>query len=162
MPTFSTAGSKVYIGTVMEDDDDDLVAADFTGVTWTEIGRTTTLGSFGDQANPIESSYIDRSRVQKRKGVRNSGNLELAMDIDTNDAGQLALIAAEKSPANYAFKVELNDAPATGTSPKPSQRLFIGLVMTASEELGEADSMAKLNCQIAINSNIVRVAASAS
>lgn len=162
MPVFSTAGSKVFIGTVMEDGDGDLVAADFTGITWTEIGRTTTIGTFGDQANAIETSHIDRGRVQKFKGVRNSGTIELSMDIDTSDPGQLALIAAEKSPANHAFKIEMSDKPAIGSSPKPSQRLFFGLVMTAAEELGEADSMAKLSCQIALNSNIVRVAASAS
>ncbi|WP_430251701.1 hypothetical protein [Neorhizobium sp. DAR64860/K0K1] len=162
MPTFSTAGSKIFIGTAMSDDDGEVIAADFTAVTWTEIGRTTTLGTFGDTSNSIDSTYIDRARVQKRKGARNAGTIELAMDIDTTDAGQIALLAAEKSTANFAFKIEMNDKPVTGASPKPSQRLFYGLVMSAAEELGDADSMAKLNCQIALNSNIVRVTASAS
>lgn len=162
MPTFSTAGSQVFIGGEMEDSDTDLVAADFSGVTWVPIGRLKTIGRFGDTSNPIESSYIDRARVQRRKGVRNGGELELSMDIDLADAGQLALVAAERSGSNFAIKIEMPDKPTSGSSPKSSSRMFIGLVMGVPENLNEADSMAEMTATIAINSNIVRTAASAS
>lgn len=162
MPTFATAGSKVYIGTVMNDSDEDLAAADFTGQTWTSIGYLESIGTFGDAANPIETSYIDRARTLKMKGVRNAGTLELVMGLDLTDAGQLALIAAEKQPHNYALKIEFADAPATGASPKNSTRMFVGLVLTATEQLDGADAVMKLNASIGINSNIVRTQASAS
>ena len=69
---------------------------------------------------------------------------------------QIALLAAEKTIHDYAFRVVFNDAPAGGT---PSERLFIGKVMSASEQLDQANNAMKLNASIAINSNVVRVAA---
>lgn len=162
MVTFSTANSKVFIGGILEDQDTDFAAADFSDVTWVEIGRLKTIGSFGDTSNAIESTYIGRARVQRRKGSRNAGELEMTMDIDASDAGQLALIAAQKSDANHAFKIEFSDKPKTGASPKASQRLFIGMVAGVPETLGEADSMAEMTATVWINSNIVAVAASAS
>jgi hypothetical protein len=162
VPVFATAGSKVYIGTPMDDSDEDLVAADFSGQTWTSIGYLESIGTFGDAANPIETSYIDRARVLKMKGVRNAGNLELVAGIDFTDEGQLALLAAEKTSSNYAFKIEFNDKPVSGASPKNSTRMFVGLVMTATEQLDAADNVMKLNASVGINSNIVRTQASAS
>lgn len=162
MPVFATAGSKVFIGTAMDDSNEDLVAADFTDQTWTEIDFVESIGTFGDAANAIESSFIGRGRVLKAKGVRNAGTLELVMGLDLTDAGQLALLAAEKVPNSFAFRIQFNDAPASGSSPKPSTRMFVGLVMTATEQLDAADNIMKLNTSIGINSNIVRTQASAS
>jgi len=85
--------------------------------------------------------------------------MQNVFSIIAADPGQVALIAAEKTPYNYAFKVELNDKPATGSAPAASHRLFIGLVTTAQEAGGEANTIQKLNSTIEINSNIVPVAA---
>ncbi|MBN9333623.1 MAG: hypothetical protein J0I64_09170, partial [Devosia sp.] len=82
----------------------------------------------------------------------------VVMDLDYSDAGQLALIAAEKTKDTYAFRVTFNDAPAGGT---PSIRYFVALVMSASEQWDEANSVMKLNATLEIDSNIVRVAAAA-
>jgi hypothetical protein len=157
--------------------------------------------------------------------------------VDPTDAGQLAIIAAEKTLDNYPFKVNLNDkmpdvssivtisiaspgvvtwaahgrsigqavrfstdsALPTGlvagttyyiiaagfttgafsvsatpggaavvtsgtqsgvqtatVSPAPSNRKFVGLVMTAQETAGAANTIRNLNSTIEINSNIVR------
>ncbi|TDK38603.1 hypothetical protein E2F50_00105 [Rhizobium deserti] len=162
MPVFATAGSKVFIGTAMDDSNEDLVAADFADQIWTEIDYVESIGTFGDAANAIETSFIGRGRVLKAKGVRNAGNLELVAGLDLTDAGQLAVLAAEKTKANYAFKIEFADAPAIGASPKNSTRMFVGLMMTATEQLDGADNIMKLNASIGINSNIVRTQASAS
>jgi hypothetical protein len=145
----------------MDDSNEDLLAADFTGQTWTEIDYVETIGTFGDAANAIESSFIGRGRVLKAKGVRNAGTLELVMGLDLTDAGQLALLAAEKKSNSFAFKIEFNDRPATGASPKNSTRSFVGLVMTATEQLDGADNVMKLNASIGINSNVLRTQASA-
>lgn len=162
MPVFATAGSKVFIGGTLESGEGDLTAADYTGQTWTEIGYVESIGTFGDSAASIDTSFIGRARKMKMKGSRDAGNLELTMGIDYADAGQMALLAAERTPHEYAFKIEFNDKPATGASPKNSARLFAGIVMTATEQLDGADSVMKLNSTIAINTNIVRVDASAS
>jgi len=161
MPIYSTAGAKVFIGGPKNNQTADFVAADFEDEDWVEIGSKESIGTFGDTSSAINFDDIGKSRTQTLKGTRNAGNMELVCGIDYADAGQIALLAAEKTPNDYAFKIEFNDKPATGASPKNSQRLFIGKVMSAAEALDTANSVMKLNATIAINSNIVRVNASA-
>lgn len=156
--TFATAGSKLDIGDAKAFTGTDFVATDFTTgtPTWTEIGGTTNLGSAGDTSELITSNHITEARTRKLKGTRNAGSMTVAMDLDYSDAGQLALIAAEKTKETYAFRVTFNDAPAGGT---PSIRYFVALVMSAQEQWDEANSVMKLNATLEIDSNIVRVAA---
>ena len=157
---FSTAGMKLEIGAApMAFNGTDLVAADFSAVSWTEITGHTNLGSAGDTTELITSNHIDAARTRKIKGPRNAGSMQIVCDLDYADAGQLALIAAEKTNYTYPFKITFNDAPTGGT---PSERYFVALVMSQQEEFGEATSQMKLNVTLEIDSNIVRVAAAAS
>ncbi len=156
---FATAGTKLHIGAAKAFSGTDFTASDFTGESWTEIGGTTNLGSSGDTATLITSDQINRSRTRKAKGTRNAGSMEVVCDLDYADAGQLALIAAEKTNYSYAFKITYNDAPVGGT---PSERYFVAFVMSQSEQLDEANSVMKLNATLEIDSNIVRVAAAPS
>ena len=161
MPTFTTAGSKVFIGSAKASTDNDLTASDLTAQTWVEISPVKSIGSFGDAAESVDVSYIGRARKMKMKGVRDAGNIELVCGLDYTNAGQQAMLAAEKTNLEFAFKIEFNDRPATGASPKPSSRMFLGIVMTATEELGEANSDMTLNTTISINTNVVKTNASA-
>ncbi len=156
MGLYTTAGSKLYIGGVLDEQSADFVAGDFSGETWVEVTSVENLGTFGDTSQSISISIIGEARDKMFKGTRNAGNMEVVAGIDYADAGQIAVIAAEKTPYNYAFKVEFNDAPSGGT---PSSRLFIAKVMSASEALDGANNVMKMNSTLAINSNIVRVAA---
>lgn len=160
MAIFTTSGAKVSIGAALPSKATDFVAADFTSQTWVLIGNTESIGSFGDQSESVTFNDIGRSRTLKLKGSRDAGDLELVCGLNWEDAGQAALVAAEKTIFDFAFKVEFNDAPA-GASPKNSIRYFVGKVMSASESLEESDNVAKLNTTISINSNIVKIAASA-
>jgi hypothetical protein len=161
MPLFTTAGTKVYIGAALPAKTADFVAADFTSQTWVEIGSKESIGSFGDTSAEVTFDDIGKGRTQKLKGTRNAGNLELVCGIDATDPGQTALRAAELTPYDYAFKIEFSDKPATGASPKNSIRYFIGKVMSAAEALEAANNVMKLNATIGINSNIVKIDASA-
>jgi len=158
---YTTAGTKVFIGTTQSPKNADFVAADFTSVTWTEITGLESIGSFGDTSAEVTFDDIGKGRTVKLKGTRNAGNMDLVMSIDYADPGQIAVLAAEKTPFDYAFKVEFTDKPPTGGSPKNSTRMFIGKVMSAGEALDTANSVMKMTCSIGINSNIVKVAASA-
>lgn len=160
MPIFSTAGSKLSIGGALAAKNTDFVAADFTSQTWVEIEPMESIGSLGDTATEITFDAIANARTQKLKGTRNAGNMEIVAGIDYADAGQIALLAAEKTPNDYAFKLEFNDKPAAGTAPKNSMRYFVAKVMSVSEALDTANNVMKLNASLGINSNIVKVAAS--
>jgi hypothetical protein len=155
---FATAGSKLYIGQAKAFNGTDFIASDFNGQSWTEIGGTTNLGAAGDTSELISSNQVGAARTRKLKGTRNAGSMAVVADLDYADAGQVALIAAEKTRHAYAFKIVLNDAPVGGT---PSERYFVALVMSASEQWNEANSVTALNATLEIDSNIVRVSAAA-
>jgi len=155
---FATAGSKLFIGPAKAFTGTDLTVTDFTtgSPTWTEVGGTTNLGSAGDTSELITSNQVAAARTRKLKGTRNAGSMQVVADLDYADAGQLALIAAEKAKETFAFKLQFNDAPAGGT---PSVRYFVALVMSAAEAYEEANSVMKLNATLEIDSNIVKVVA---
>lgn len=153
---FATLGAKVYIGGPMTAQSAPFTLGDFAGQSWLQINWAENLGEFGDEAQEITFEAIGEGRTQKLKGTRNAGNMTLVFGLDSGDAGQAALRAAEAETFDYAFKVEFNDAPPNGT---PSERYFIAKVMTAREVLDGANNVMRLNGTLGINSNIVRVAA---
>lgn len=153
---FATAGSQVFIGQAKDPQSADFVLADFAGQSWVEIGWLESIGEFGDESAEITFDAIGEGRTQKLKGIRNAGNMDLVMGVVEDDAGQLALLAAEALPNDFAFRVIFNNAPVAGT---PSERYFIGKVMTARERLDTANSVVRRGGRVGINSNVVRVAA---
>ncbi|MFG1201737.1 hypothetical protein V5F29_05015 [Xanthobacter aminoxidans] len=162
MSIFGVNGSKFYIGTALEPSNgSDFDADDFTSQVWTEITPVESLGALGDTNEVATFNAIGLGRTLKRKGVANAGSMEVVMGADYADAGQLALRAAAKAKGSYAFKLEFNDKPAAGASPKNSTRMFTALVMSASEQLDDANGVLKLNSTLEINSNVVVTHASA-
>lgn len=161
MALYSVAGCKFYIGTALDTKTTNFTAVDFTSITWVEVAKWTEAGPMGDTAALITSQIISQGRDEKQKGTRNAGSMQNVFASLPTDPGQIALIAAEKTDDNYAFKVELNDKPAVGAAPKNSLRYFVGLVMSAQETAGGANTVRNLNSTVEINSNIVSVAASA-
>lgn len=160
---YPVAGKRFYIGGVMATKKTDFVAADFAGQSWIEIDGWETHGSIGDAGALITTALINRGRDVKQKGTANGGSMQNNFAILTEDLGQIALIAAAQ-PANknnYAFKIEGNDAPASGSDPTPSMRMFVGLAMNASEQGGNANTAQMLQSTVEVNSNIVKVAATA-
>lgn len=158
MAVYATNGAKLYIGGTKAQQSTDFVEADFTSTTWVEIKDVENLGSLGDTAESIDFTAVGDARTRVMKGSRSAGTMEVVCGINYADAGQTALIAAEKTIHDYAFKLVFNDAPPGGD---PSERLFIGKVMSASEQLDGANNVMKLNASIVVNSNVVRKDASA-
>lgn len=154
---YPVAGAKISIGPAANVPDDDADAADFASVVWTEIKGWQTMGSVGDTATLITESVISNARDLKAKGTRNAGSMQNNFIILPNDAGQLALIAAEATSNNYPFKIEFDDAPA-GADPTPTIKYFYGIVMSANEQGGGANTARLLQGNIEVNSNVVTVA----
>lgn len=153
---FATAGAKIFIGTPLPAQTAPFVVGDFAGQSWVEIGWSESIGEFGDESSEITFDSIGEGRTQKLKGVRNAGTMACRFGISSDDAGQIALRAAETEIDDYAFRVDFNDAPLGGT---PSSRYFIAKVMTAREVLDTANNVVRLNASLGINSNVVQVQA---
>jgi len=109
---FAVAGAKFFIGAAMAAPTVDVVAADFSAVTWQEVVDWTQCGSVGDTAALITTQVISRGRDVKQKGTRNAGSMQNVFAINSSDPGQIALIAAEKTRSNFPFRIDWDDAPA--------------------------------------------------
>ncbi len=154
MALFATAGATLQIGGVLQAKNADFVLADFSSETWVEIDHLENLGSIGDTVTEVQFDSIPQRRVKRFKGTRAAPPIEVIAGIDYADAGQIALIAAEKADSDYAFKITFPDAPSGGT---PSERYFIATVASATEALDTANNVAKLSATLWVNSNVVRV-----
>lgn len=113
---FPSNGSLIEIGTTITVPVTDLTEASFLGQTWTNIGQVENLGTFGDTASEITFDSLTSNRTLRLKGTRNAGSLDMVCGIDSADAGQIALIAAERTNFDYAFRITFPDAPAVKTS----------------------------------------------
>lgn len=159
MPIMATAKTKLYIGGVLAQRGADFAASDFTSQTWKQITPVEGLGQIGDTSEVITFDSIGEGRRKKIKGVRDAGTMDVVLGVDYSDEGQVALIAAEKTAFDYAFKIVPNDAPPGGT---PSERLFIAQVTSVAEVFDTVNNVVKLNASLAVNSNVVRVDAAIS
>jgi len=109
---YSVSGCQYFIGPAMELPDDDVVASDFDGISWTQVKNWMEAGALGDAAAEITTPLIDRARDLTQKGTRNAPSRQDNFGAVPTDAGQIAMIAAEATNHNYPIKVILNDAPA--------------------------------------------------
>jgi len=158
MAVFSVKGSIISIGGALAMQADDFEASDFTSQTWVPIAEPESMGTAGDAAAELTFDSVTAGRTRVLKGVTRAPAMELTFGADYADAGQAALRAAFLSQSDYAFKIELADKPSSGASPKNSQRLFIGKVMSINDTF---DGIHKLTATVQPNSNIVAVNASA-
>lgn len=156
---FAVSGSRFYIGTAaMTVPTTDVTESTFASVSWTEVDGWETMGPVGDAASEIATDLINRGRTTVQKGTRRSPAQQHNFAINTGDAGQQAMLAAEGSNLNFPFRIVFDDAPSGGT---PSEKKWIGLVLSAQEQGGGANTVRMLQCNVAPNTNIVRKPAAA-
>lgn len=153
-----SAGTRIYVGDAPIDDKDlDFVQSDFDSVTWLEIGGILSIDPVIEQAETIDVTHLAYPRRKTIKGVRGAPTLSIVASLRHSNAGQAKMIEAEASQHNYPFRLVYDDAPATGTAPTPSERMFIGLVMSAGDQLDDVNNFIRLNASIEPNSNLVRI-----
>lgn len=148
----TASGTRVYIGASITATDADTLAEFEAMSAWTEIGLIESVGEFGDQSNEVTFSALGDARVRRSKGARDAGTMAVTCGHDPTDVGQAAVEAAEQTNFNYAFKVELPDAPAAGYS--NTQIYFRGLVMSRRKNVGTNDNVIRNNYNIGINSEL--------
>lgn len=124
---------------------------------YTLVGLIETFGEVGDESSAVTFAAIGDGRTRKAKGARDAGTMTLTVGDDALDAGQLALIAAEGSNVNFAFKMVLPDrSTVSGTD---TTLYFRGLVMSKRLNVGGNDNVVRRTFSIGINSQIYEVPA---
>jgi len=109
------SGAKLYICSTAQNSD--LNKAAFEALTYVQIKGVGSHGETGTNTNVVSYDTWDTEFVQKAKGTSNAGDPEVELARIPADAGQLILRTAGDhfNKNNYAFKIELNDAPSGGT-----------------------------------------------
>jgi hypothetical protein len=147
----TASGAKISIGPTTPAGTE----AEYSALTYVEIGEVENLGEFGDQSNDVTFTSLKDSRVRHLKGARDAGVLALVVGRDSKDAGQVALKAAEKTKHAYAFKIEAADA--EDASDPNSVYYFHALVQSARENFGEADNVVRTTFNLGIATGIIEV-----
>lgn len=148
-------GTKVFIGPVVTSDDPSSTA--YTSAVYVEIGEVESIGEFGDSAATITFTSLSKSRVRKRKGARDAGDLSVVCANDPLDPGQIAAIAAEKTKFRYAIKIVAADAADDNDT---NSTFYFGAPVTgAKANVGASNAVNKRTFTFAIDTEIHEVPA---
>ena len=149
----TAAGARYFIGTTVPC----TTAEQYEADSWIEVGEVEDLGEFGDESDEVTFTALSNRRVRKFKGPRNAGSQKVVCGHDSSDAGQQAMIAAEASDFDHNFKVVLDDA--LTISGEPTTHYYRGLVLSKRKNVGNVSNVVRYNFSVAINSEILEVAA---
>lgn len=143
----STSGVRISIGTQ---------AASPAADTFEEIGGIMNFGDFGDSAEVITYKTLADGRAHKLQGTKDAGDFELTLVNLPSDDGQADLKAAFDSAqgGGYNFKVEVDNAPGTGTGAHGDWYDFKGIVTGFKYKAGENDNVISVTATIAIDSAV--------
>ncbi|MFC5385191.1 hypothetical protein ACFPLB_04325 [Aquamicrobium segne] len=122
---------------------------------WIEVEEIEDLGTAGDTSEAITFTAINNSRARKLKGPKDAGTQSVVVGRDPLDDGQEALIAAEATDYNYAFKLVLNDARSPTHS--KSEMYYAGMVMSKATNLGNVSNVVRRNFDVGINTGVYEV-----
>lgn len=149
---FSTAsGTQIFIGPSISSTTDTLAEMQALSP-WTEVGEVSSIGEYGDQSNDVTFQSLGDGRVRHTKGARDAGTMVLTVARDFSDAGQQALIDAEGTNLEWAFKVVYDDAlTVSGTG---TVEYFRAKVMGKRSSPGSGDNVITRTFNLGINSEI--------
>lgn len=137
-------------------------AVGYAALTWVPIGCISSLGSFGKTFNDVTFDCLVDGATHHLKGTLSRGTLEVTIALDDASTAFTALetAVADKSTANYHFKIVLpNKQAAAGDD---AIRYFSGKVMSNVENVTGSNDVVTQTVSIAIETDLIKVASTAS
>jgi hypothetical protein len=150
---YTASGTKVSIGPSTTATTD--TAVEFAALSWTDIGLVESIGAFGDQSSTVSGAVIGDARTRKAKGARDAGEMTITVFDGPDDTGQQALVAAEATNNNYAFRLVAPNRLTTGGT--DGIEYFRGMVMGKRKNFGGNDNLVRRTFAVGINSPIIEV-----
>ena len=127
-----------------------------TGIDWTDIGKVETYGEHGGQAQIATFTPIDTAVIEKFKGSKDYGQMQLTLGHLPSDAGQDILAAAFESQNRYSVKITYDLRAGEAVAEK---HYLDVLVSSFRYSDGDANAIRKLNVALEICRQPVVVAA---
>jgi hypothetical protein len=146
----TASGTRFYVGPSVASTINTVNA--YSALSYVEVGLIESFGEYGDDSADVTFSAVGDARVRHSKGARDAGTMALVVGHDPFDAGQLALIAAEATNHNFAFKIILPDGPTASSA--DTVNYFRGLVKSKKLNVGANNNVIKRTFNIGINSEI--------
>lgn len=148
------AGTLFAVGPVLSADLPKATADALTllkGLTYATVGEVENLGDYGDERSDVTFTGLAAARVSHHKGAADAGTMTVPVALDNADAGQIAMVAAQKYNGryNHPFKV---------TYPDGSVDYFVGKVMSIKKTNIQNSDVLRRNYTVGINSEIFEVA----
>lgn len=124
--------------------------------TWTTVGEVENFGEHGMQAQVLTFTAVADAVIQKLKGSKDYGTMNLVLGNIPANTGQVLLATASESQNRYSARITypLGDGEVT-----PEIHYLDVLVVTRNFTDGDANSVRKLACGLAICKKPVEVAA---
>lgn len=83
-------------------------SAGYAALTFTTVGEVTALNGFGVTWSNQAGNQLALRGTQKKKTVRDPGSLEVTLNLDTDDAGQVLMkTARDSATALYAVEIAM-------------------------------------------------------
>lgn len=127
-----------------------------TDLVFTDIGEIEDFGNHGMQAQIIEFTNVANAVVQKLKGSKNYGTMQLMIGHVPSNTGQALLATASESTARYSAKITypLGDGEVT-----PEIHYLDVLVASREFNDGSVNNVRKIAVALAIARKPVEVPA---
>lgn len=151
----SNAGATLFISATRPATFDAVGYAD-TDISWTEVGEVENFGEHGVTAQVLTFTNVKDAIIQKLKGSKDYGQMNLVLGSVPGDAGQVILAAASESQNRYSARLvyPLGDGEVT------SETHYLDvLVVSRSFQDGDANSVRKIAVGLALCRKPVEVAA---
>ncbi|WP_314586570.1 phage tail tube protein [Pseudomonas benzopyrenica] len=151
------AGTRFAIGPILTADlpkDSAAAITQLKGITYVQVGELENIGDYGDEAADVSFTGLSDGRVRHLKGAFDAGTVALPVALDAGDAGQVAMVAAQKNRSryNYPFQVTYVDGQVD---------YFVGKVMSSRKTNIQNGDVLRRSFNVGINSEIFETTGSA-
>lgn len=134
----------------------DSVGYSDTDITWTTVGEVENFGEHGMQSQVLTFTAVADAIVQKLKGSKDYGTMNLVLGNIPANTGQILLATASESQNRYSARITypLGDGEIT-----PEIHYLDVLVVTRNFTDGDVNAIRKMACGLAICKKPIEVSA---
>lgn len=127
-----------------------------TDIVWTTVGEVENFGNHGMTAQIMEFTAVDDAVVQKLKGSKNYGTMQLVLGNIASDTGQDLIATASESTNRYSAKITY---PLGQSEATPEVHYLEVLVASREFVDGGANDIRRINVALAVCRKPIEVAA---
>ncbi|MFG1479170.1 hypothetical protein V5F53_10970 [Xanthobacter sp. V4C-4] len=161
MSKITNAGSKYYVCAAPQIAP--VAQAALAALTYVEIGFVGNRGDIGADDNIVNYSTMGETVVSKAKGQKDAGSFEIECAFEAADPGQIIMRTACANKSKYAVKIEYDDAPTSGASPKKTVKYVLALIGGPTHSGGGVDDFVVESYSVNVtDQDVITVPASAS